>query len=135
MINKIIGALQKVYRDKDTRVLLDIAAGAQFYGDESDLMELCGNVLDNAFKYGHTLVQVKAAQKGKSLQLEFNDDGNGIAESDRHFVLQRGARADTVKSGQGIGLAVVTEIVSAYRGELSIARSEWGGASIRIRLG
>ncbi len=135
VLDKIIGALQKVYHDKATRVLLELAEGVQFYGDESDLMELCGNVLDNAFKYGKSLVQVKAGQNGKALLLEFNDDGNGIAESDRHYVLQRGARADTVKSGQGIGLAVVTEIVSAYGGELQIDCSEWGGASIRIRLG
>ena len=135
VLNKIIGALQKVYRDKATKVQLELAAGAQFYGDENDLMELCGNVLDNAFKYGHTLVQVRAIQKGKALLLEVNDDGNGIAESDRRYVLQRGARADTVKSGQGIGLAVVAEIVSAYGGELSIDRSEWGGASIKMRLG
>ncbi len=135
VITKLVGALQKVYRDKATKVLFEMAAEVQFYGDESDLMELCGNVLDNAFKYGHTLVQVKASQKGKALLLEVNDDGNGIAESDRHYVLQRGARADTVKSGQGIGLAVVTEIVSAYGGELRIERSEWGGASIKLRLG
>ncbi|MES2604185.1 MAG: ATP-binding protein, partial [Pseudomonadota bacterium] len=93
------------------------------------------NILDNAFKYGHRKVQVKASQKGKALLLEVNDDGSGIAEQDRHFVLQRGARADTVKSGQGIGLAVVTEIVSAYGGEIRIERSEWGGASFRVRLG
>ena len=94
-----------------------------------------GNVFDNAFKYGQHRVQIKASQKGKALLLEVNDDGSGIAESDRNFVLQRGARADTVKSGQGIGLAVVAEIISAYNGELRIERSDWGGASIRIRLG
>ena len=135
VVEKIVNALRKVYRDKETQVTLDLVDGVQFFGEESDLMELCGNLLDNAFKYGRQRVQVKAAQKGKALLLEINDDGNGIAEQDRHFVLQRGARADTIKSGQGIGLAVVTEIISAYNGELRIERSEWGGASIRLRLG
>jgi two-component system, OmpR family, sensor histidine kinase PhoQ len=135
LIVKITGALQKVYRDKDIQTELLLADSAQFLGEESDLMELCGNLLDNAFKYGNRRVQVRAAQAGKSLLLEFNDDGNGIAEHDRHFVLQRGARADTVKSGQGIGLAVVVDIVSAYGGEIKIERSDWGGASIKVRLG
>ena len=98
-------------------------------------MELCGNLLDNAFKYGNGKVKVKAEKNGKTLVLQFDDDGKGIAETDRNFVLQRGARADTVKSGQGIGLAVVVDIVSAYGGEIRIERSEWGGASIRVRLG
>jgi two-component system, OmpR family, sensor histidine kinase PhoQ len=135
VVDRLVGALQKVYRDKATQVNLTLAEGVQFFGEETDLMELCGNLLDNAFKYGHSKVQVKALQKGKSLLLEINDDGTGIDEGDHHFVLQRGARADTVKSGQGIGLAVVAEIVSAYGGELRIERSDWGGASIKLRLG
>jgi two-component system, OmpR family, sensor histidine kinase PhoQ len=135
LITKIMGALQKVYRDKQMQAELLIADGIYFLGEESDLMELCGNLLDNAFKYGNSRVQIKAVQKGKALLLEFNDDGRGIADQDRDFVLQRGARADTVKSGQGIGLAVVVEIVSAYGGEIKIERSEWGGASIKLRLG
>ena len=135
VLERITGALHKVYRDKQVSVELMLVEGAQFFGEESDLMEVCGNLLDNAFKYGHRRVQVKAERKGKSLLLEINDDGAGIAESQRNFVLQRGARADTVKSGQGIGLAVVVDIVSAYGGELKIERSEWGGASIKLRLG
>lgn len=135
VLERICGALQKVYRDKAVSVDLSLTDGTQFFGEESDLMEACGNLLDNAFKYGYRRVQVKAERKGKSLLLEFNDDGAGIPESQRNFVLQRGARADTIKSGQGIGLAVVVEIVSAYGGELKIERSEWGGASIKVRLG
>ena len=97
-------------------------------------MEVCGNLLDNAFKYGATQVQVLASQKNQILMLEFNDDGPGIAESDRTFVLHRGARADTLKSGQGIGLAVAVEIINSYGGEISIAQNHWGGARIRVRI-
>ncbi|HTR01392.1 MAG TPA: ATP-binding protein [Candidatus Acidoferrum sp.] len=134
VLERLGNALQKVYRDKTTTVSLEVVPTVQFFGEESDLMELCGNVLDNAFKYGRARVQVKAEQKGKGLWLEFNDDGDGIAEYQRQYVLQRGARADTVKSGQGIGLAVVAEIVSSYGGEIAIARNDWGGASIKIKL-
>ena len=135
VLNRIVGALNKVYRDKNMAVVCELADNAVFYGEESDLMELCGNLLDNAFKYGATRVHVSASQKKKVLQLEINDDGNGIAENDRNWVLERGARADTMKSGQGIGLAVAVEIVSSYGGEFQIDQNEWGGARIKVRLG
>jgi len=105
---------------------------ALFYGEESDLMALCGNLLDNAFKYGRSRVLVAVSSTGHVLELEVYDDGAGIAENDREWVLQRGARADTVASGQGIGLAVAVDIVSAYGGEMKVGRSSLGGASFSV---
>lgn len=135
VLRRILVALVKVYRDKMIQVSTDISSNVLFYGEESDLMELCGNLLDNAFKYGSSRVEVKAMMNGRSLLLEINDDGPGIAEADRQYVLQRGARADTVKSGQGIGLAVAVELVSAYGGEIRVDKSQWGGAQFKVRLG
>jgi two-component system sensor histidine kinase PhoQ len=135
VLRRLLAALGKVYRDRNIQLTTAIPEDVLFYGEESDLMELCGNLLDNAFKYGNSRVDVKVSQKGRNLLLEFNDDGKGIAEDDRHWVLERGARADTVKSGQGIGLAVAVEIVSAYGGEIHIDENEWGGACLKVRLG
>jgi two-component system sensor histidine kinase PhoQ len=135
LLKRILDALAKVYRDKPMDVVVDAPGDALFYGEESDLMELCGNLLDNAFKYGNYRVEVKAATRGRTLVLEINDDGAGIAEADRQWVLERGARADTVRSGQGIGLAVAVEIVSAYGGEINVEQSQWGGARFKVRLG
>ncbi len=135
LIQRILAALEKVYRDKAMDVVADIGADVLFYGEESDLMELCGNLLDNAFKYGASKVEVKGSMRGRNLLLEINDDGAGIAEADRQWVLERGARADTVRSGQGIGLAVAVEIVSGYGGEIKVDQSQWGGARFKVRLG
>lgn len=132
VLQRLLGALTKVYRDKDMQVTTQIDAAAQFIGEESDLMELCGNLLDNAFKYGRSQVQVRVRQDGRLLCIEIDDDGDGIAESARDWVLQRGARADTVTSGQGIGLAVAVDIVSAYGGEMKVGRSALGGASLSV---
>lgn len=134
VLRRILAALDKVYRDKQLRISTEIDEAARFHGEESDLLELCGNLLDNACKYGAGRVEIKVRQQGSALQLEINDDGQGIAESDRQWVLQRGARADTVTSGQGIGLAVAVEIIATYGGEIQIARSAWGGASVQLRL-
>jgi two-component system sensor histidine kinase PhoQ len=105
-----------------------------FHGEESDLMELCGNLLDNAFKYCNKHVWVSLSASGEHLQLDIEDDGQGIAEQDRAFVLERGARADTLKSGQGIGLAVAVDIVSSYNGEIRVGTSVLGGAKIQVSL-
>lgn len=135
LLTRILAALGKVYRDKQVEVSTSIAEAALFYGEESDLMEVAGNLLDNAFKYCSRRVNVNVRQNGRALLLEINDDGVGIAEADRQWVLERGARADTIRSGQGIGLAVAVELISGYGGELRVEQNEWGGARIRVRLG
>lgn len=132
LLDKLMKVLGKVYRDKPVQVECNIAPGAVFHGEESDLTEVLGNLLDNAFKYGKSRIRVTVTQDRQELCVQIDDDGNGIDERDRNRVLQRGARADTVTSGQGIGLAVVVDIVSAYGGGISVGHNEWGGARITL---
>ena len=132
VFEKVLGAMAKVYHDKGVTVEADLAPEASFQGEQSDLMEMAGNLLDNAFKYCRGRVALKLAGHGRRLLIEVGDDGPGIAEEHRRWVLERGARADTVKSGQGIGLAVVVELVSSYGGEIAIGESPLGGAEIRV---
>jgi len=133
---RVLAALRKVYLDKNMQVETSIDGSANFYGDERDLMELLGNVLDNAFKYGKSRLRINAnvLEDGRGLQIVVEDDGPGIAVDKQEFVLQRGARADTLLQGQGIGLAVVTDIVSSYKGTIQVGRSALGGARIEIRF-
>lgn len=132
LLDKLLTVLGKVYRDKPMQVDCEVAPGAVFHGEESDLTEVLGNLLDNAFKYGRSRIRVVVSQAGGELRVLIDDDGNGIDERDRTRVLQRGARADTVTSGQGIGLSVVVDIVSAYGGGITVGRNAWGGASIAL---
>ncbi len=132
VVEKILSALQKVYLDKHVKVTASLSRKARFYGDEKDLMELCGNLLDNAFKYCNSAIEVRLFHQGSLVVLEVSDDGDGIPEEKRAWVLERGARADTLKSGQGIGLAIAVEIVSSYGGELRVEKSTLGGACLRV---
>jgi two-component system sensor histidine kinase PhoQ len=66
--------------------------------------------------------------------LTIGDDGDGIPEGYEKEILQRGARADTANIGQGLGLAIVVEIVSAYGGSLYTDRSDLGGALFIVNL-
>jgi two-component system sensor histidine kinase PhoQ len=68
------------------------------------------------------------------LWLRVEDDGPGIDESQWHRLVQRGVRGDEQVEGHGLGLAIVTELVAAYGGEVSIGRSELGGAMISVEI-
>ncbi len=138
VVAKLVEALKKVYLDAGIEIEVRIDRDASFLGDERDLLEVLGNVIDNGFKYGKSKVLVigqTVKTGGFSLALSVEDDGNGIAEESREFVMQRGARADTLRQGQGIGLAVVVDIVNSYGGEVSIGESEsLGGAKVQIHF-
>lgn len=131
---RLVAALRKVAADRQVQVELDIGAQACFRGDEGDLTEVLGNLLDNAFKWGAGRVRVTAQVQDAGLQLAVEDDGPGIPERAAQQVLQRGVRADQSVPGHGIGLAVVRDIVEAYGGSVRIGRSALGGAAITLEL-
>ena len=137
VVEKVLDALAKVYRDKSVSVAKQLDAQALFHGDERDLLEVLGNVLDNAFKYGKGQVRISTDSESdefQGLEIVIEDNGYGISEQKQEFVLQRGARADTLVQGQGIGLAVVTDIVSSYDGTIVVGSSELRGAKITMRF-
>ena len=134
LFERILGALQKVYRDKHIDTELLLVPQLSYPADERDLMEMLGNLLENAFKYGHSHVRVSAENKGQWLNIEIADDGPGVSPEQRNRILQRGERADTSVQGQGIGLAVAVDIISSYNGGLSVDESPEGGALFQISL-
>ncbi len=141
VVDKIIGSLQKVHHRKNVQVNTEIAPGAEFFGEQGDLMELLGNLLENAFKWCdlhiHVTIKtlIKTGRQRTGLMIEIADDGPGIAEQKRERLLQRGVRGDEKVTGHGIGLSIVTDIVESYQGELSIDRDpELKGALFKIIL-
>ncbi len=105
-----------------------------FAGDERDLMEMLGNLIDNGFKYGNGRVRVVIQQRLAQLQISVEDDGAGVAPQLRQRILERGTRADSLVPGQGIGLSVVRDILSSYGGRLMLADSPLGGACFTLIL-
>jgi two-component system sensor histidine kinase PhoQ len=139
LLAELRAALLKVYSSKDLLFELDVTRGTQFAGDRGDLFELLGNLLDNACKWCHARVGVSVrravdATGRAQLQIVIEDDGAGIAAHDRQRMLERGARADEAVPGQGLGLAMVQEIVALYEGRLDIGDSRLGGARIVVTL-
>jgi two-component system sensor histidine kinase PhoQ len=133
-------ALLKVYARKDLAIELVVAPNCQFVGDRGDLIELLGNVLDNACKWCRSLVRLTASADGsfatrERLSIVVEDDGPGISAEDRIRIGQRGVRTDETVPGHGIGLSMVQDTVELYGGTLSIgASTSLGGARFALRL-
>ena len=134
VIDKLQHAMQKVY--PNTAIAIEVSEDVTFFGDERDFMELMGNLIDNACKYGRASVALSARAIDESiLELTVEDDGPGIPTIRREQVLERGTRMDSRAPGQGIGLAVVTEIVDRYDGRIEIGDSNLGGVRITVSFG
>lgn len=132
LITKLEQALSKIYRDKGCLIEIHCTEQVVFRGDETDLMEILGNLLDNACKACNERVKISAF--GKPLQLDIEDDGPGIPTDKREELFQRGTRLDTYKEGHGVGLSIVSELVKSYSGELQVSQSPLGGARFVIRF-
>lgn len=137
---KVLGGLRKVYAEK--AVVAELLEGevAEFHGDEGDLMEIVGNLVDNAFKWCGHRVRIRAESRttpksGEAdLFILVEDDGPGVAPDMVRYVMQRGRRADSHIPGHGIGLSIVRDIVQLYGGSLEIGGSQLGGAAVHVWL-
>lgn len=138
-VQRVLRSLEKVYSHKMITTAVSIPAGLDFQVEQRDLLEILGNLLDNAFKYGRRKVSFSAnaiVEGGRQvgLQLRVEDDGPGIAGEQWPHLLQRGMRGDERVEGHGLGLAIVLELLSAYGGSMDIGRSELGGARIELEI-
>lgn len=132
LLDSLCSALNKVYQLKGVELTLDISPEITFVGEQNDFMEVLGNVLDNACKYCLEFVEIRGRQTDDELHLIVEDDGPGIPESKRDMIFIRGQRADTLRPGQGIGLAVARDIVEQYAGDIIATTSELGGARMEV---
>ncbi|GAD62182.1 sensor histidine kinase [Aquipseudomonas alcaligenes] len=102
--------------------------------DREDLLELLGNLLDNACKWADAEVRLSLVQEGEGYRLWVDDDGPGIAPERREAVLGRGTRLDEQVAGHGLGLGIVRDMVEAWGGSLSLEDSPLGGLRVAISL-
>ena len=110
-----------------------------FFGEKRDLMEIVGNLLDNACKYGNGTVRLSAGaiephKHRPGLWMTVENDGASIDADQRDHLLQRGVRGDERAEGHGLGLTIVMELVNAYGGDITIDHSELGGALFKISI-
>ncbi len=134
LLVRLCSTLDKVYQDKHVRVDLDIPPNATLPLEQGALMELLGNLLENAYRLCLHQVRISLQEDAEYLLLSIEDDGPGVPVDQRARILRRGERLDAQHPGQGIGLAVVKDILDSYGGELRLDDSSLGGAAFRLRL-
>ncbi|CAD5109343.1 ATP-binding protein [Zestomonas carbonaria] len=134
LLDTLGAALDKVYRDKQVRLERDFPAGTELPLEHGASLEMLGNLLENAYRLCLGQVRVTARRMDGRLELRVEDDGPGVPADQRERILRRGERLDTQHPGQGIGTAVVMDIIDSYGGELEVEDSPLGGACFRILL-
>lgn len=134
IVLKLVESLDKVHHQKAVEVVVSIDDDTRLRADEGDLMEMLGNLIDNAYKWCIEKIRIFASAENGNLTVKVEDDGPGINPNEITQILQRGTRADEAVPGHGIGLAVVRDMALAYHGTIDIGASELGGAEIRLTL-
>jgi signal transduction histidine kinase len=103
--------------------------------ERADMLEVLGNLLDNAWKWAGSRVLVTIDEAPAEWRLRVADDGPGIdVPDDREQALARGYRLDESVAGQGLGLAIAADIVATYRGSLRLDHSPLGGLEVHVQL-
>ncbi len=131
--HKLKRSLTKIYPDINISFVNKADTTQKFYGDETDLIEVLGNLLDNACKAAQKEVFFTTTVVQNQLHFVVEDDGIGLSLEQKTVALERGRRLDTYDKGHGIGLAIVQDILASYDGKLTInSSSSLGGAKFTI---
>lgn len=130
----LLKTLHSMHRQKDIAMDTVFPPHLTLPFDREDMLELLGNLLDNAFKWAQQNIHLQLSIDTQ-LNIVVEDDGPGVdAEAIEHLT-QRGRRLDESVHGHGLGLAIVDDIVAQYHGTLTFSRSpELHGLSVQVAL-
>lgn len=137
VIDSLGRTLPRIFRSKDIDMAIDIESELAFRGEKRDLDEMAGNLMDNACKWTKSKVRVLAYTDPDNpfgFKISVEDDGPGLAEADYSTALKRGARLDEATPGTGFGLAIVDDLARAYKGSVTLSRSNFGGLCVTLSL-
>jgi signal transduction histidine kinase len=135
VLDELSRTLGRIFRDKGVSIDWDADEELFFLGERQDLLEIAGNAVENACKWGRSRVRVRAAAAGpQRFSLVVEDDGPGLPQDRRDEVLQRGMRLDETAPGSGLGLSIVDELARAYGGSLILGDSALGGLRLDAHL-
>lgn len=130
----LVATLQKIYSEKTVGFAWQHDGQPRVMIDREDMLELLGNVLDNAFKWCRSQVQLNISVQAE-IHIIVEDDGPGSQASELAALLQRGMRMDESKPGSGLGLAIVQDIVQHYQGSIVLDHSpRLGGLRVTFTL-
>nr|WP_203566084.1 ATP-binding protein [Aurantimonas aggregata] len=138
-VQPVLERLARVIAKLNPHLALTFDAAAPrdlvFAGEQQDLEEMVGNLLENAGKWARGQVRLSAvASSPERLAIVVEDDGPGLSEAEIAVATKRGRRLDEAVPGSGLGLSIVSDMVAEYRGSLGFGRSALGGLRAEIAL-
>ncbi len=132
----LISTLEMMYPDKDIKMYVDNRSETEYLFDREDMMELLGNLVDNAYKWARHAINITIDRKsGDEIEISIEDDGPGADLDQLKQILRRGVRLDETVHGYGFGLAIVSDMLAEYKGSIVFGRSDkLGGFRVEITL-
>ena len=141
VVGRLVRAMNRIHDDRHLRLISDVPPHSLFRGEQQDLEEIVGNLVDNACKWAKSEVTIGVGYEKPPrddapgrLLVNIDDDGPGLAPEERAEATRRGRRLDESKPGSGLGLSIVTDLVALYEGKFSLDRSPAGGLRAVIEL-
>ncbi|TPI12990.1 HAMP domain-containing histidine kinase [Mesorhizobium sp. B4-1-3] len=122
----VIGVVKRTPAGKQLSFVVDVAEDFMAPVDEGDLSEILGNLMENAARFAKSSVHVRAFATASEVSIAVADDGPGIPDADQESALSRGVQLDGKGGSSGLGLAIVSDIVEAYGGSLTMANADPG---------
>jgi len=141
VIEILVRTMEKIHRERGVTLRTQLNPETKFRGEQQDIEEMVGNLVDNACKWAASKVDIemfvlsspRPGQPG-SFRIQVDDDGPGLAPAEREEVLHRGRRLDESKPGTGLGLSIVLELAKLYGGTLQLGSSPLGGLRAELVL-
>jgi signal transduction histidine kinase len=137
VLEELALTLERIHQEKGVEIDWDAPDGLAFLGERQDLLEIAGNILENASKWCRRRVRARAFGDGQHpnrLQIVVEDDGPGLPPERWAEVMQRGARLDESAPGSGLGLSIVDDLARAYGGSVQLGASTLKGLRVDIVL-
>ena len=142
VIEAVVRTMQKIHRDRGVVIVARAMSDVRFHGEQQDLEEMAGNLVDNACKWASSRVEIEATEAAPAapgergfFRLIIDDDGPGLSPEARQEVLtNRGRRLDESKPGSGLGLSIVSDLADLYDGRLELGASPLGGLRVELVL-
>lgn len=135
VVEGLVRAMRRIHAGRGLELRVEpMPSSLAFRGEEHDLQEMLGNLIDNACKWARSRVEIRAHDGQGRLLISVDDDGKGVAAGQRDAILRRGVRADEQVAGTGLGLAIVGDLAHMYGGSLMLTDSPLGGLRAVLSL-
>jgi signal transduction histidine kinase len=141
IVTALARTMEKIHRDREIAIDIDVPDHAPFRGEQQDLEEMVGNLVDNGCKWARSRVAIEvvadpppASSEKARVRIIVDDDGPGLSSAQREQVALRGQRLDETKPGSGLGLSIVVELAGLYGGVLTLGTAPIGGLRAELAL-